>query len=112
MESIGERIKRLRKNIGITQEELAEKIGLEGAAVSKYETNRVPLTQESLLRLSAIFNVSTDYILTGKNAINEPIEIAASMKDGLDLSDMGENDKKVIMDLYTLLKSKEKDKSE
>lgn len=111
MRNVGERIKRLRKLAGLTQSELAEKLNLESAAVSKYETGRVPLTQESLIKLSEIFNVTTDYILgISENTINEPIAIAAKMRDGLDISDMGENDRKVILDLYNLLKSKKDNK--
>ena len=110
MESVGERIKRLRKNMGLTQSDLAEKLNLECAAVSKYETNRVPLTQESLIKLADIFNVSTDYLLglNENKTINEPIQIAASMKNGLDLSDMPENDKKILTDMYNALKNKGK----
>ena len=109
MESVGERIKRLRKNIGLTQSDLAEKLNLECAAVSKYETNRVPLTQESLIKLAEIFNVSTDYLLglNESKTINEPIEIAASMKDKADLSRMSEKDKEYILGLIDSLSKDE-----
>ena len=108
MENVGERIKMLRKKLGLTQSELAQKLGLECAAISKYETNRVPLTQDSLLRLAEVFNVTTDYILTGKRTINEPIEIAANMGDKADLSEMTEKDKQFILDMIERLKGKGK----
>ena len=107
MENVGERIKMLRKKLGLTQSELAQKLGLEWAAISKYETNRVPLTQDSLLRLAEVFNVTTDYILTGKHTINEPIEIAASMKDKADLSRMSEKDKEYFLGLIDSLSKDE-----
>lgn len=101
MESVGERIKRLRKNMGLTQSDLAEKLNLECAAVSKYETNRVPLTQESLIKLADIFNVSTDYLLglNENKTLNQPIEIAASTKDKLDISALSDKGKEYIIDL-------------
>lgn len=106
METVGERIKRLRKNANLTQTELAEKLGLQFSAISKYENELVPLPQENLLKLSKIFSVSTDYILTGKDTITEPIEIAASMKDKADLSQMSDKDKAYILDLIERLKNK------
>lgn len=105
MENVGERIKVLRKQLGLTQSELAQKLGLECAAISKYETNRVPLTQESLLKLAEIFNVTTDYILTGKHTINEPTIIAASTEDNVDLSELTEKGKEYIKDLVERMKN-------
>jgi repressor LexA len=64
METIGEKIKLLRKNKdGMTQPELAKLLGVEPPAVSKYETNRVPVPQDTIRKLSIIFGVSTDYLL-------------------------------------------------
>lgn len=109
MESVGKRLQYLRKSVGMTQSELAKKLNLECAAISKYETDRVPLTQESLIKLTEIFDVSADYLLGKtdiKQPINEPIQIAASTKDGLDLSNMSEKDRQVIIDMYNALKNR------
>lgn len=109
MDSVGKRLQYLRKSMGMTQTELAKKLNLECAAVSKYETDRVPLTQESLIKLTEIFGVSADYLLGKtdiKQTINEPIEIAASMKDKADLSEMSDKDKAYILDLIERLKGK------
>lgn len=57
------RIKDLRQAYGLTQEELGKKLNLQKAAISKYETGTVIPNGEILKRLSAIFNVSTDYLL-------------------------------------------------
>lgn len=114
---IGMRIKKLREEKGKYQKEIADEITKNGTVLSEsqlglYELGLRKTPNNVVIALSKYFNVTTDYLLTGRETINEPIEIAASMKNGLDISDMGENDKKVIMDLYNLLKSKNKDKSE
>ena len=59
----GNTIKELLTEAGMTQEELGMLLNVQNAAVSKYESGKVPLTGETLLKLSKIFNVSTDYLL-------------------------------------------------
>ena len=60
---IGERIKYLREAKGLTQKDVATKLGLESAAVSKYELNLREPNIEALKKLSEIFEVSTDFLL-------------------------------------------------
>lgn len=57
------RIKELRKARGLTQEELGKRLNVQKAAISKYENGTVTPNGEVLKRLSAIFNVTTDYLL-------------------------------------------------
>lgn len=63
MEKVGERLKRIRKENNYTQDMLAAKLNLEPAAISKYETNRVPIPQEYIIKICDLFNISTDYLL-------------------------------------------------
>lgn len=63
MEASMNRIKSLREEKGMTQLELGKLLGVKDAAISKYESEKVPLTAETILKLSEIFSVSTDYIL-------------------------------------------------
>lgn len=57
------RLKELRKQHGMTQDELGQKLGVQKAAVCKYETGRVPLPSEALMQLCNLFEVSADYLL-------------------------------------------------
>ena len=57
------RIKDLRQAQGLTQEELGKKLNVQKSAISKYEKGIVIPNGDVLKRLSAIFNVSTDYLL-------------------------------------------------
>ena len=58
MESVGQRIKRLRKERKWTQEMLGAKLGVKKAAIQKYESGRViNLKQETIKKLADIFEV-------------------------------------------------------
>ncbi|MBQ9833132.1 MAG: helix-turn-helix domain-containing protein [Clostridia bacterium] len=57
------RLKELRQLNNMTQDELGERLGIQKAAVSKYETGRVALPPDTLMKLCDIFSVSADYIL-------------------------------------------------
>jgi len=62
------RVKALRIEKNWTQDELGEKLNVKRAAISKYESCKIPLTDETLIKLSEIFNLSTDYILGISNS--------------------------------------------
>ncbi|MEG0900365.1 MAG: XRE family transcriptional regulator [Oscillospiraceae bacterium] len=57
------RIKELRQTKGWNQSDLGEKLQVQKSAVSKYETGKIPLTDETITKLSKIFEVSADYLL-------------------------------------------------
>lgn len=63
----GRRVAELRKINGMTQEELAEKLGVEKLHISRMERGVVACSIDLLLEMSATLAVSTDYLLTGKN---------------------------------------------
>jgi len=67
MESIGNRIGRLRRQAGMTQEALAEKLDISSQAVSKWE-NDLSCPDISLLpELARVLGTTTDELLTGNN---------------------------------------------
>ncbi len=63
--NIADRIQQLRKAKGISQEELADKIGVSRQAVSKWESEQTTPDVEKVLLLSDYFEVTTDYLLKG-----------------------------------------------
>lgn len=65
------RIKELRQAQGLTQEELGKKLNVQKSAISKYEKGIVIPNGDVLKRLSAIFNVSTDYLLNNEVSRSE-----------------------------------------
>ena len=66
MPTMGEIIKTLRKESNLTQEELAEKIGVTSQAISKWETNVGMPDISQVIPLVSVFGVSTD-VLFGLN---------------------------------------------
>ncbi len=68
------RLRELRCERGMTQEELGSLIGVKKAAISKYESGRVTLPPEMLLRICDYFLVSADYLL-GRPASHEATPI-------------------------------------
>jgi len=64
---LAEKIVRLRKQVGWSQEELAEKMNVSRQSVSKWEsTNSIP-DLNRIIMLSEIFDVSTDFLLKDEN---------------------------------------------
>lgn len=61
--TLGEKIYKLRKEKGLSQEGLAEKVGTTRQAISKWENDQGYPETEKLLLLSNVFEVSTDYLL-------------------------------------------------
>lgn len=63
--ALGEKLLDLRKKSGLSQEEVAEKLGVSRQTVSKWETDQtVPELIKAKL-LSQLFNVSYDYLISG-----------------------------------------------
>lgn len=70
MKSITERIKRARKAAKLTQEELAMKVNTTKGTISNYENGHSTPSNQMLVELSEVLNVTTDYLL-GKDDIKE-----------------------------------------
>jgi len=60
-----DRIQQLRKARGISQEELAEQMGVSRQSVSKWESGQSVPDVDKVIALAALFGVPTDYLLTG-----------------------------------------------
>ncbi len=63
----GERIYNCRKKAGMTQEELADKLGVSRQAVSKWEADAAYPETETILELCKLFSLSADELLFGGN---------------------------------------------
>lgn len=56
-------LKTIRKQRNISQADIAAELGIKPAAVSKYETGRVPLSEDSIEKLCSYLKVSADELL-------------------------------------------------
>ncbi len=72
-EKVGEQIRKLRIAQGLTQEKLAEKIGVARGSVARYESGTYYPSQEVIVKLSVALGVTTDSLLgKAESGINIP----------------------------------------
>ena len=74
---LGPRIAALRKDAGWSQAELARRLQVSPSAIGMYEQGRREPSAATLVAMSQVFGVSTDYLLTGK-PLNPPDQQALS----------------------------------
>lgn len=92
MVDFGNRLKELRTQTGLTQNQLAERMGITKSVVSYYELHERFPSPEVLVKLASIFHVSTDYLLGIEN------------KQTLDISGLETEEIQVIQSLIEVLK--------
>ncbi len=66
--TLGEKLKSARKRVGLTQEQLAEKLLVSRQAITKWEADKGMPDIENLKRISKLLDISIDYLLdSGEN---------------------------------------------
>lgn len=91
METMGERIKRLRQLKGITQEDLAKIVGLQRGAIAKYEIGIVEnMKQTTIKKMADYFGVKPSYLMCLEDKTDElgnpvvEVPILGTVKAGYD----------------------------
>ncbi len=79
---LAEKIILLRKQNNWSQEDLAEELGISRQSVSKWESGTSIPDLDKIIKLSALFGVSTDYLL--KDEVEEDTHLSVSSGDGID----------------------------
>lgn len=64
--TLGEKLAKLRREQNLTQEQLAELLGVSRQAISKWESNAAYPETEKLIRLAKLYDSSLDYLLLDK----------------------------------------------
>ncbi len=95
MVDFGTKLKELRRQAGLTQKQLADRLWLSKATVSYYEQSLRYPSPEILVRLSGVFHVSTDYLL----GIDDK-------KQTLDVTDLTDEDILFLQSAAELLRKK------
>ncbi len=107
--TIGERIRFLRQVIHkVTQQELADATGISRGNLSNYEKDRFKPASDAILAISNYFNVSTDWLLTGKESLNSKTNIYNPHNNSMVLS----NREIELINLFRKLKNDDKLKIE
>ena len=98
--AIGEKIQKLRKQRGLSQEALAEKVTVTRQTISKWELGQSTPDLDFIAQLSDIFNVSSDYLI--KDEMTEPDELPYK-KRSYRLSERGKRIVLVIVSASALI---------
>lgn len=78
--AFGERVKRKRQELGITQEELAERIGyVHKTSISKIEKGKINVPQDKIILLAEVLGVSAQYLM-GKSSDTESNKVNLIVK--------------------------------
>lgn len=77
---LGKKIKELRREKHITQEELGKKVGVSTSMIGMYETNARKPSYEVLLKISEYFNTTTDYLFGNIEEVEDVIKLELGNK--------------------------------
>jgi transcriptional regulator with XRE-family HTH domain len=68
-EGVANRIREARRALGLTQDELARRVGVSRSAIAQWETDRTGQVRANLARVAAVLGVSSSYLLTGETEV-------------------------------------------
>lgn len=85
-----ERIKNLRTQVGLSQSELAKRLGVTKSAVNSWESGTNSPSLNYIIKMSQIFSVSTDYLL----GVNERLTV--------DITALDDNQKQAVQMIIRL----------
>lgn len=100
---MNERIKQLRKALGLSGEKFGEPLGIQRAAVSNLENGRSKLTDQAILAICHIYNVNEERLRTGNGQMFNQTkdEFLQSLKKDYNLTDFQVNIIKTYLELTT-----------
>lgn len=81
LQEIGQRIAIRRKQLGYTQEQMAGMMDVSIQMISNLERGIKSIRIENLINLCEILNVSTDYILTGRQTYQDSYHLAEQIAE-------------------------------
>ncbi len=102
----GERIRYLRKELKLSQEEFGKKIGKGKVAISRIESGKVRLNEGNAKSICREFNVDYFWLTEGFGKMFSDSPLLDNLADRYDLSDI---DKKIIK-LFVELDKKDRDR--
>jgi transcriptional regulator with XRE-family HTH domain len=103
----GKRLSQLRKEKGLTQEELAKALNMTRSSLSLYEIGKRDPDTDTLRKFADYFNVSVDYLLGQTDIRNPADEITDAVEDDPELAEFW-NELKDREDLKLLFKQTKK----
>ena len=97
--TLGEKIRQARKNCGLSQEQLADKVAVSRSAIAKWETDKGLPDVGNLKMLARLLGVSVDYLLDEAETADGSV-----IREAYSLSSCGQGCKKVRKDRLVMWK--------
>lgn len=97
-----QRIKDRREQVGMTQRQLADAVGVAVPTISMYENGKREPDGQTMTRIAAVLNCSVDYLLEVKDKPLEMSDFTFAMH-GME-RDLTEHDKQVLLQMAQTLK--------
>lgn len=97
------KLKQYREQLGLSQAELSKKICISQQSISAYENGTREPDINTINLICDFFDISSDELLG-----RDTMQIAASTKNGIDLSDICDEDKNTIMNIVRMARKKGK----
>ena len=118
MATLGSRIKNLREKQDIKQIDFAKKLGVSNVVLSRYESDERKPDYDTLQIIADFFEVSTDYLLSGKEVINQENSKNQEFESWIndprskilfkEFNESSEEQKEALLKMWEILKSQGK----
>ena len=99
MNSVGERIKARRVDLGWTQEELCQKANISTGFLSDVENNKRNISAETLLGIARVLSLSLDYLMKGDSTQIQTAQVQFPVR----LTELAKNENISFVQALTLL---------
>lgn len=99
---LGEKLKRLRKSRGLSQEQLATELNVSRQSISKWELGESKPEIENLITLSEYFNVSIDELLKINKECTSTVKVKAKEEQAAINSGCFKKGIKILIGLFLL----------
>ena len=87
--ALSDKLYELRKKGGLSQEQLAEQLGVSRQAISKWESGKAIPESDSLVSISEYFHVTLDYLMKENDAADSESEPVVSNENDTPSTDTG-----------------------
>ena len=103
----GERIRSIRKELGLTLEKFGEKLGVKKNSISQLENGKNSLTDQMAKSICREYNVSYDYLMNGEGEMfdNLPQTVLDELCAQYDLDDLDRNLVEMYIEMPEQLRS-------
>lgn len=89
MNTVGERIKKIRMSMNLTQEQLSQQASLSKSFLSDIENNKTRVSGDNLLKIAEVLGASLDYLMKGDagkkreepQTIEFPVELSKAAEE-------------------------------